>query len=295
MIKEIIANKNLSPKQVKKLDFKVLEPKMIQVEYYKALKGLVKRMQKDVNELLMPVLKKTETIKGTNDSISEILSVLTMLQARYSNIFAFSHGIAQNVINSVNRYNKSKFNKKAEGQLGVNLDLILNESNIKDLLAIQMSNQVSLIKSIPSEFFKDLEVIISKGFSEGLRHEAIAKQIKGVKNINSTFGKLNNRVKLIARNEIGNLNATLNKVRQENAGIEAYEWSTSQDEAVRTSHKALNGKICKWSDPTVYADSIEDAKLNKWKKRKSIGGYVGIPGSDYSCRCASLSIFLDFE
>ena len=296
MIQEIIKNQNISKKQIKKINFEVKEPKMIQLEYYKALKDLVNRLKADVNEILMPVLQRTQPIQGTNDSISEVLTALTFLQTKYSNIFAFSFGIAQTIVNSVNRYNKSKFNKKAESQLGVNIDLILKEGNIKDLLALQLNNQINLIKSIPQEFFKQLEVIISNGFSQGQRWETIAKEIKGVKNISSSFGKLENRVKMIARDQVGNINANLNKIRQQNAGIEHYEWASSMDEKTRPSHKALEGKICKWSDPEVYADNTEDARNNKWKKRSSINGVIGIPGSaGINCRCSALAVFLDFD
>lgn len=294
VLETILQNQKLTKKQIKKIDFKVTEPKNIQIEYYKALKSIANQLKNDINEKLIPVLMNTQPITTTNDSINEILATLSFLQSKYANIFAFGMGIAERVVGAINRYNKSKFNSKAQSQIGVNLDLILSENNIREMLQLETARQVSLIKSIPTEFLKDIEMIVTNGFSQGLRHEEIARQIKGIKDISSTFGKLDNRVKFIARNEIGSINANLNKIRQQNAGVDFYEWSTSEDERVRISHRVLNGKICKWSDVTVYADSLEDAQNGKWKKRSSIGAVEKIAGADYNCRCVGLAV-IPFE
>lgn len=295
LIKNIIENKKLTKKQAQKINFKIQEPKGIQVEYYKELKKLANELKNDIRKELIPVLERTPTIDATMDSVSEILRVVNQLQNKYSNIIAFSQPLANKIVTSINRYNKNKFSKKSESQLGVDIGAILNEGNTNEILQLQIQKQMSLIKSIPEQFLKEVEIIISNGVSEGLRHEEIARQLKGIKGINSTFGKLENRVKTIARNEVENINATLNKNRQQNAGIDIYEWETSQDEAVRPSHKVMQGKYCKWSDPTVYADTLEEARAGKWKKRSSIGGVQKHPGMDYNCRCNSLAVIPDFD
>ena len=59
--------------------------------------------------------------------------------------------------------------------------------------------------------------------------------------------------------------------------------SKHRAERVRESHRALNGKLCRWDDDTVYS---EDGGKT-WKSRAAIGGYIGHPGADYQCRCIS--------
>lgn len=270
----------------------VKEPKLISLEYYKELKRLANELKRDVRELLIPAIKDTTLV---TDSVSDILRIVNQLQTKYSNIIAFSQPVANRVVNSINRYNKNSFSKKSESQLGVNINNILKENDIEDMITLQIQKQMSLIKSIPEEFLKEVEIIITNGLSEGLRHEEIARRLKGVKNISSTFGKLDNRVKMIARNEIGNINGALNKARQQNAGIDYYQWDTSGDESVRDSHKVMNNKYCKWNDATVYADNLEDIKNNKWKKRSSIGGVQHHPAMDYNCRCVSLAVIPEFD
>jgi len=74
-----------------------------------------------------------------------------------------------------------------------------------------------------------------------------------------------------------------NRERMESAGLSMYEWSTAQDERVRPSHALMEGKICKWDDPTVYST---DGKT--WKPRPE-GAPLVHPGEEEGCRCTALS------
>ena len=96
------------------------------------------------------------------------------------------------------------------------------------------------------------------------------------------------RARLIARDQIGKLNSQLTRERNEALGIDKYIWSTSEDERVRESHKVMNGKLCRWDDPTVYSDDGGQT----WKSRASIGGEQEHPGIPVNCRCIS-SPFMD--
>lgn len=56
---------------------------------------------------------------------------------------------------------------------------------------------------------------------------------------------------------------------------------TSHDGKRRPSHKAMQGRICKYSDNSVYLDE----QSGKWVKRATIGGVELAPAEDYNCRC----------
>lgn len=77
------------------------------------------------------------------------------------------------------------------------------------------------------------------------------------------------RADLIATNEIGTLNSRISQTRMEEAGVERYEWSTSDDEKVRPSHRALDGTIRRWDDPHPTE---------------------GHPGEAIRCRCVALPV-----
>lgn len=272
--------------QAKRARFKIPTPKTVQVEYYKELKKLEEMIKSDVNNILMPQL--------TADGITDIMNALSLLKNKYSNILAFGSSVANKIVTAIENYNASKFRNEAISKIGVDIEHIMSKNNLNEILSLQIANQTNLIKSIPAEFLKEIEQKITIGLSQGLTSKTIAKQIKGIEGITSTFGKLENRVKFIARNEVENVNATLNRIRQKEAGIDLYEWQTTGNKSVRDSHEPLDGKICSWDDPTIYADTIEDAKAGNWKQRSSIGAVELHPGMDYNCQCNALAI-LDIE
>ena len=72
--------------------------------------------------------------------------------------------------------------------------------------------------------------------------------------------------------------------RMENIGLKLYEWSTCGDERVRPSHALMEGKLCKWTDPTVY--SSDGGKTWKLRPKGSVSFH---PGEDKDCRCCALS------
>jgi SPP1 gp7 family putative phage head morphogenesis protein len=127
--------------------------------------------------------------------------------------------------------------------------------------------------------------IISSTFRSGGQITDARKEIQVALNVSKK------RADLIAQNEYGNLYGQLDKQNNERLGIQYYEWHTRLDERVRRSHKVLEGKICRWDDPTVYKDSLDD---KAWKKRSSIGGVNAHPSQDIRCRCVGYSVIPEF-
>jgi len=79
------------------------------------------------------------------------------------------------------------------------------------------------------------------------------------------------RAMLIARDQISKHNGALTRARMQGAGIARYQWSSSKDERVRTSHSTLEGRVFSWDRPPP----------------------VGHPGEDIQCRCVALPVFDD--
>lgn len=81
------------------------------------------------------------------------------------------------------------------------------------------------------------------------------------------------RAELIARDQTLKLNGAITEMRQTNAGIDSYIWSTSQDERVREEHAVLEGQTFSWDSPPE----------------------PGHPGEDYQCRCVALPVIAELE
>ena len=271
----------------------IKESKRIQLEYLRELRKLANSLKKQVREKIIPMLKTSQVTEVTTDSVSSIIAQLELLRNDMLNVTPFADRVSKEVVESVNTNSKNKFLAGVNAAVGVNLTRVLKEENLTDIVALQRQKNKVLIKSIPEEFLKGVEITVQNGLAQGLRPEAIAKQLNGIKGISSVFGKLDNRVKMIARNEISTINANINKARFQNLGIKIYQWKTAQDDRVRPDHNVMNNKYCKFEDDSVYADSLKDAKAGKWKKRASIGGVQLGTGIDFNCRCASIAIIED--
>jgi len=169
-------------------------------------------------------------------------------------------------------------------------DVMFAEASKREMKNIFIQKNVSLIKNVANENLRNVERIIYDGVTSGERPESIAGKIKH--GTSSSFKKYKNRCKVVARDQLSKAYSDINRVNQRNIGVNKYFWDTVEDSDVRKSHSVLNGKLCKWADPSVYKDSPKD---ERWKSRSSIGGYIGHPGEDYQCRCVAQPFMPDLK
>jgi SPP1 gp7 family putative phage head morphogenesis protein len=151
--------------------------------------------------------------------------------------------------------------------VGVDISSYLGpDSDIRAALADAVEANVVLIKSIPTQYLDDIRATVSKAFARGERFESVAKLIAHVGDVTES------RAALIARDQISKMNASFNEVRQASVGITHYVWSTSRDERVRPSHRALNGETFAWAKPP----EVDGEHVN--------------PGEAINCRCVALPV-----
>lgn len=128
---------------------------------------------------------------------------------------------------------------------------------------------VELIQDVPAKFIDDVRDFVEENWSSGRRWEELVDEIDA-----RLGGNAESRAKLIARDQTAKMNGTLNRVRQQNLGIDQYEWSASNDERTRPMHANLDGKIFSWDRPPV---TNEDGDENH-------------PGEDFACFTAETLI-----
>jgi len=147
---------------------------------------------------------------------------------------------------------------------GVDISAFLvNSGKILNAVQLAQTENVALIKSIPEKYFGQIESIIKSGFENGIRHEALAREIFEVAEMTER------RAALIARDQMAKMNSDFNRIRQTDLGIKQYEWQTAGDERVRDSHAENDGKIFNWDDPPAE---------------------TGHPGENVNCRCVALPL-----
>lgn len=263
----------------------VKEPRMVEREYYRGLKKYTLAMKEYVRATLMPELKKLQaqyTMDGYADDLQNIFRNMKEVF-----LTAAPVSLAKKMVYGTERSNRKRYASQLNSAFGIDVESMLISQNLQQFTEAQIAKNATLIKSIPEEFIKNIETIVYNGVTSGLNYSEIAKQISGIKDVSSVFGKLDNRVKIIARNEVSTINAQITQARQQRLGIDMYIWHDSDDERVRKSHAVMDGKVCRWDNPNVYADSVKSAKEGKWKQRSSLGGVQKHTGEDYLCRCTA--------
>lgn len=194
------------------------------------------------------------------------------------NVNDYAKSVATGFMSRMNRNNDASTRKNLKNSVGVDLQSQIRHEDINEYLDVAIKNNVALIKSIKTDYMKDIGDVLRNNLLDGARSTDLITQIKERGQVNE------NRAKFIARDQTSKANADLTEIRSKALGSTTYAWSGSMDERERKTHKAMEGKLCKWSDPTVYSDDNGQT----WKKRSEIGAVELHPGKDYNCRCVSL-------
>lgn len=114
-----------------------------------------------------------------------------------------------------------------------------------------MVEQVGLIKSLPLKAAQRVHNLVTEGLLNSKRAAEIAEAIKASGKVTES------RAMLIARTEVSRAAHSFTQARAMYAGSEGYIWRTSEDGAVRPTHRKMNGKYVKWSDPPKTDEGLD--------------------------------------
>jgi len=215
---------------------------------------------------------------------------LSRINARLNalNITAFAENLARGFLDRLNRNNARSMQSNIKNSTGVDLGAVVRSEDLDQLLTVRIAENAALITSIKNEYVEDVGKRIRDNILAGERSTTLITEIKERGNVTA------NRAKLIARTETSRVNAQITRLRSEALGSKTYVWSTVIDERTRdkrpTNHKVMDGKLCRFDDPTVFSD---DNGVT-WRKRSEIGGPEILAGDIYNCRCTSLPV-VSFE
>ena len=148
-------------------------------------------------------------------------------------------------------------------RFGLGVDVYRAEPWLVPLQANWTAQNVQLIKSIPEQYLSRVETIVRQGVVSGVSGKELAKQIS------DASGVTLRRANIIARDQTSKANAQLSEYRMKDLGINRYIWTTSHDERVRPSHRALDGKEFSFDKPPSE----------------------GNPGQPVLCRCWARPVF----
>lgn len=243
--------------------------------YSVAIRRMVRQIRKDINEHLVPVLRRlapdyqADAVLITSDAyLDQLTAVFRSLAARWrSNQFdLIASQVAGQFVRTADEVNKRKFDRSMKN-IGVNV--FASDPKLVEFLEAAAFDNARLIKSIPEQYLTQVESIVMTNVRSGNRSSAIVKQLS------KQFGISDRKAKFIARDQTAKINGELVKKRQMAAGFEYFQWVTSDDERVRDRHDDIADKVTaygrgiyRWDNPPISDD-----------------GQPIVPGQDYGCRC----------
>lgn len=256
-------------------------PKSAEREYARLASDYMK-VTKAVLESELPKIKeiysreyKTAVEELQTDSKDDLMLVVNEIFERMQNALSKKSetmGLRkrlENLANLTRKLTVKEWKKAIKATLGIDIreDYYLGDF-YKEALERWVEDNVNLISTIPQETLGKMKSIIEEGYVKGKSTARMVKQIQ------SAYGISKRHASLVARDQVAKLNGNIQRAQQQDAGIEEYKWYTCGDGRVRSSHRRLNGKVFKWSDPPM-----------------TDGGRRCHPGEDYQCRCIARPVF----
>lgn len=287
----LILNKKPKPAKKKMVEVRaVKDPKRIELDARRTLKQINEPIQEEIELIIEGMRNKTP--KQVGDELERVRKNADF------RISVVAEDLATKWVQGVNLYNRQEMMKILRSALGIDIGAIVDEQLKRDLEVLIMEN-ASYIKSIPDYLIGNVAKRVMQHFKgEPLPEGRTLKQ-----QIKEEFKVSDGRAKVLARDQTSKMNTSLTQKRQEQLGIEWYVWKTVEDERVvgrpgglypkgtklHRNHYIMQGKICKWDDPTVYSD--DGGKT--WKQRTQEMPQ-NAPGQDIMCRCRAAP-YIDIE
>jgi SPP1 gp7 family putative phage head morphogenesis protein len=160
-------------------------------------------------------------------------------------------------------FQRDQFARFVKAAVGVDYSAI--ERPVRDLVPLFSKTNAELIKTVAERYHDRVARDVREAFAGGTHPETLARQLSENEEIAL------NDARRIARDQIGKLNAQVDRERQESLGIEAYFWRGMNDEREREWHRDLEGVRVTWDDPPVGGGTTEDE--------------AGHAGDGILCRC----------
>lgn len=189
-------------------------------------------------------------------SLGDIVDDMAERRIRYAlrdyadRLEPWAKSVARYMLADVERRNERTWKQVAK-DMGRSLRAEIEQAPTGMVYTALMDQQVALIKSLPLKAAERVHALVTEGLVDSRRAAEIAKAIS------ETEGITARRATLIARTEVARAAASFTQARAMYAGSEGYIWRTSEDGAVRDTHKKMNGKYVRWDAPPKTDESLD--------------------------------------
>lgn len=241
----------------------------VRMRYQRTLKRMIREMSDSVEYWAAAVRRQNPPAMAQDATPSErAMKSLDKLSSRWKAYFEeMAESVARKFVQSQFKATDVAF-RSALREAGWSLPLKMS-AGVKDAFEASVIENVSLIKSIPDQYFSQIEGIVMRNYTAGLDVKTMVKEIRGHYQVSER------RAVLIARDQTAKANSTIYRARQLEIGITEAIWLHSRaGKEPRRSHVAMDGKVYK------VEKGMWDPDARQWI----------FPGQLINCGCMSESV-----
>lgn len=254
--------------------------KIIMLMTEETKKELTKLFEGQIADQYFENQKKEETIVAMDASIaSQAKLLISGLSQKFQKLFRLKSKIlADKMVTDLTKISKSSLHsslKQLSGGLSLKTGVV--SEGVKNVSTAIIAENVSLIKNIPQEYFKDITGSVMRSITTG---NGLADLIPEISKRAKTTER---KAKLMALDQTRKAYNSINKQRMTNVGIKQFEWIHSYGgQAPRESHMKIDRHIFSFENL-----ENEQAALGVPEQDR------GIPGHAINCRC-TMNPVIDF-
>ena len=267
----------------------------LELEYKRALRGIVDDMLKDVARGLVSSYRKNKQAFALDSAFDNIDEKLKELEKKYRRIFEIrGEAAAKKIIMRQLRYSRSKFKKVMEKLMPKEAEIpsitgSVIPRDVEEVIKASIMENVSLIKSIHQKYFEQITGSVARSMQAG----GSIKQLRD--EILKYNGMTRRRADIIAYDQTRKTYQAINLRNMKNAGIKKAMWVHSGGgQTVREYHyrrwdgvsgkkdghpNGLNGFIFDVEKPPV----IQEQKGTQQEIR-------GYPAQLPNCKCVMRAV-----
>ena len=243
------------------------------------LTRLAEQMAEDVKKEILKSLKKHRRLQGEDASITSLFRILIRkLSDKYIKIFEqASKPFAESMLKSINKTSRQAMQQSMKALSGgLNIDVDFQKGDLAEVLKASTVESVSLIKSIPHDYFSQVETLVMQSIAapEAGGWSGLTRKLDGM--LTDRHRKIRNKARNLALDQTRKAYNNINAARMKAVGVSKYRWIHSGGgQRPRKHHQEMHGRIYSLDDPPIIEPST---------------GERGIPGQAINCRCTMLPI-----
>lgn len=255
-----------------------------QLRYQQALGKLVRQMTSETKNQILKLFNgeladdyfdQQEEAAAMDASIaSKAKKLMNKLTRKFQLLFALkAQPLAESMINGASQASKTGLHASLQ-QLsgGLSLKTGVVPAGMEDVAKASISENVSLIKSIPSQYFTDVTGSVMRSITTG---NGLADLVPAISKYN---GQTERRAKNLALDQTRKAYNSINKQRMQALGVKQFKWVHSGGgQHPRPDHVAMNGNVYSFDDLPVIDQRT---------------GERGIPGQAINCRCTMTPVIV---